>query len=227
MHCPFKLVVFDFDGTLVDSQWMIAQSMARAFEAEGLPAPAPAAVRRVVGLRLEMAAARLLPDPGDMDTAARIADSYRKASQALHARGEVHEPLFPGARATLERLDQPHVSLGIATGKGRRGLLSSLERHGLSEFFVTLQTADDGPGKPHPEILHRAMAEVGAGRAETVLIGDTTYDMEMAANAGVRAVGVGWGYHGSEELTASGAARVIESFDDLLPCLANLTRQRT
>jgi phosphoglycolate phosphatase len=227
MRCPFKLVVFDFDGTLVDSQRSIAQSMARAFEAEGLPAPAPEAVRRVVGLRLEMAAAQLLPDPGDMDTAERVAESYRNAFQALRARGDVHEPLFPGARAALERLDQPQVCLGIATGKGRRGLLSSLERHGLSEFFATLQTADDGPGKPHPEILHRAMAEVGAERAETVLIGDTTYDMEMAANAGVRAVGVGWGYHGSEELTASGAARVIESFDDLLPCLANLTRQST
>ena len=227
MRCPFKLVVFDFDGTLVDSQRSIARSMARAFEAEGLPAPAPEAVRRVVGLRLEAAAARLLPDPDDMDTAERIAESYRNAFQALRARGDVHEPLFPGARETLERLDQPHVCLGIATGKGRRGLLSSLERHGLSEFFVTLQTADDGPGKPHPEILHRAMAEVGAGRAETVLIGDTTYDMEMAANAGVRAVGVGWGYHGSEELTASGAARVVESFDDLPPCLASLTRQST
>ncbi len=164
MSHPFRLIVFDFDGTLVDSQWMIAQSMARAFEAEGLPAPAPAAVRRVVGLRLEMAAAQLLPDPGDMDTAQRIADSYRNAFQDLHARGEVHEPLFPGARAALARLDQPQVSLGIATGKGRRGLLNSLERHGLSEFFATLQTADDGPGKPHPEILHRAMAEVGAGR---------------------------------------------------------------
>jgi phosphoglycolate phosphatase len=227
MSHPFRLIMFDFDGTLVDSQRTIAQSMARAFEAEGLPAPAPEAVRRVVGLRLEAAAARLLPDPDDTDTAERIAESYRNAFQALRGRGDVHEPLFPGAREMLERLDQPHVCLGIATGKGRRGLLSSLERHGLSEFFVTLQTADDGPGKPHPEILHRAMAEVGAGRAETVLIGDTTYDMEMAANAGVRAVGVGWGYHGSEELTASGAARVIESFDDLLPCLANLTRQST
>ncbi len=221
------MVVFDWDGTLVDSQRPIAQSMARAFEDQGLAAPAPEAVRRVVGLRLEVAVAHLLPDPDDVDTAGCIAESYRSAFQDLHARGDVQEPLFPGARATLERLDEPHVCLGIATGKGRRGLLSSLERHGLSEFFVTLQTADDGPGKPHPEILQRAMAEVGAGRAETVLIGDTTYDMEMAANAGVRAVGVGWGYHGSEELTASGAARVVESFDDLPPCLANLTRQWT
>ena len=227
MSHPFRLIMFDFDGTLVDSQRSIAQSMARAFEDQGLAAPEPEAVRRVVGLRLEVAAAQLLPDPDDMDTAGRVAESYRNAFQDLHARGDVDEPLFPGARETLERLDQPQVCLGIATGKGRRGLLSSLERHGLSEFFVTLQTADDGPGKPHPEILHRAMAEVGAGRAETVLIGDTTYDMEMAANAGVRAVGVGWGYHGSEELTASGAVRVIESFDDLPPCLANLTRQRT
>lgn len=227
MSHPFRLIVFDFDGTLVDSQRGIAQSMANAFEAEGFAAPAPDAVRRIVGLRLETAVARLLPDPDDRDTAERVAESYRTASRALHARGDFDEPLFPGARATLERLDRPRVCLGIATGKGRRGLLSSLEHLGLSEFFVTLQTADDGPGKPHPEILHRAMAEVGAGRAETVVIGDTTYDMEMAANAGVRAVGVGWGYHGSEELTASGAARVIESFDALPPCLANLTRGST
>ncbi len=226
MRCPFKLVVFDWDGTLVDSQRSIVQSMARAFEAEGFDAPAPEAVRRVVGLRLEMAAAQLLPDPADLDTAERVAESYRNAFQALRARGDVDEPLFPGARETLERLDQPQVSLGIATGKGRRGLLSSLERHGLSEFFVTLQTADDGPGKPHPEILNRAMAEVGTERDETVLIGDTTYDMEMAANAGVRAIGVGWGYHPADELRGSGAARVIESFSELPASLVNLTLER-
>ncbi len=212
MHCPFKLVVFDWDGTLVDSQHFIVAAMTAAFADQGLPAPAPESVRRVVGLRLEMAAAQLLSDPDDMDTAERIARAYRRAFQSLRARGDLHETLFPGARETLALLDEPQVCLGIATGKGRRGLLSSLERHGLREYFVTLQTADDGPGKPDPEILHRAMAEVGAVPAETVLIGDTSFDMEMAANAGVRAIGVGWGYHPADELRGSGAARVIESF---------------
>ena len=217
MTHPFRLIVFDFDGTLVDSQRFIATAMARAFEDQGFPAPAPEAVRRIIGLRLETAAARLLfgsqdPGPDEMETAERVAAAYRI----------VDEPLFPGARAALANLDEPHVCLGIATGKSRRGLVSSLERHDLSAFFVTLQTSDDGPGKPHPEILHRAMAEAGTEPEETVMIGDTSYDMEMAVNAGVAALGVDWGYHGAEELRASGAAHVVESFPELPSNLAAL-----
>jgi phosphoglycolate phosphatase len=227
MTHPFRLLVFDFDGTLVDSLQFIVTAMSRAFEDQGFDAPAPEAIRRIVGLRLEVAAARLLADPDDMESAERIAGSYRLAFQDLRARNAVHEPLFPGARETLMQLDQPHVCLGIATGKSRRGLTSSLERHDLGGLFVTLQTADDGPGKPHPEILHRAMAEVGAGPGETVMIGDTTYDMEMAANAGVRAVGVDWGYHDGTELRASGAACIVESFPELPRSLAATTLERT
>ncbi len=223
MTHPFRLIVFDFDGTLVDSLQFIVTAMTRAFEDQGLPAPAPEAVRRIVGLRLEAAAARLLPDPQDMDTAERIVGSYRAAFHDMRARNEVDEPLYPGVRETLALLNRPGVCLGIATGKGRCGLVSSLERQKLSGLFVTLQTADDGPGKPHPEILNRAMSEVGAEPEETVVIGDTSYDMEMAANAGVRALGVAWGYHGAEELRASGAAHVVESFPDLPASLAALT----
>ncbi len=226
MSHPFRLIMFDFDGTLVDSQRGIVEAMTCAFDDRGLPRPTPEAVRRVVGLRLEAAAASLLPDPGDMETAVRIAESYRRAFQRLRARNDYHEPLFPGAREALARLDGPEVCLGIATGKGRRGLLASLERHGLSDYFVTLQTADDGPGKPDPTILYGAMAEVGAKREETVLIGDTTYDMQMAMNAEVSAIGVAWGYHHPDELRASGAARVIESFEHLLPGLAGLTMEK-
>ena len=227
MTHPFRLVVFDFDGTLVDSQRFIATAMARAFEDQGFPAPAPEAVRRIIGLRLETAAARLLfgsqdPGPDEMETAERIAAAYRIAFQDMRARNLVDEPLYPGARAALAKLDEPHVCLGIATGKSRRGLVSSLERHDLSAFFVTLQTSDDGPGKPHPEILHRAMAEAGAEPEETVMIGDTSYDMEMAVNAGVTALGVDWGYHGAEELRASGAPHVVESFPELPSSLAAL-----
>jgi len=223
---PFRLIVFDFDGTLVDSLQFIVTAFSRAFEDRGFEAPAPEAVRSIVGLRLETASARLLPDAEDMETAERIAGSYRAAFQDMRARNLVDEPLYPGVRETLALLNRPEVCLGIATGKSRRGLVSSLERHGMSEIFVTLQTADDGPGKPHPEILHRAMSEAGAEPEETVMIGDTSYDMEMAVNAGVRALGVAWGYHGAEELRASGAVHVVESFPDLPANLANLTLER-
>ena len=219
----FRLIVFDFDGTLVDSLQFIVTAMTRAFEDQSLAPPAPEAVRRIVGLRLEVAAARLLPDLEDIETAERIADSYRVAFQDMRARNLVDEPLYPGVRETLALLNRPEVCLGIATGKSRRGLVSSLERHDLSDLFVTLKTSDDGPGKPHPEILQHAMSDVGAEPEETVVIGDTSYDMEMAANARVSALGVAWGYHGAAELRASGAADVVESFPDLPSNLAALT----
>ncbi len=222
MTHPFRLIVFDFDGTLVDSLRFIVTAFSRAFEDQGFSAPEPEAIRHIVGLRLETAAARLLTDSQDTETAQRIAAAYRVAFQDMRARNLVDEPLFPGVRETLALLNRPEVCLGIATGKSRHGLVSSLERHDLSELFVTLQTADDGRGKPHPEILHRAMSDVGAGAEETVVIGDTSYDMEMAANAGVRALGVAWGYHGAEGLRASGAAQVVESFPELPSSLAAL-----
>jgi len=116
--------------------------------------------------------------------------------------------------------------LGIATGKSRRGLLAGLKRHGLHRQFVTLQTADDGPAKPHPESLFRAMADVGARPAETVVVGDTTFDMEMAGNAKATAIGVAWGYHAPAELRASGAARIVERFADLPEALAGVGEAR-
>ena len=119
----------------------------------------------------------------------------------------------------LEALDRPEVLLGIATGKARRGLLSSLALHDLADHFVTLKTADDGPGKPHPGILESAMAEVGVGAEDTVMVGDTVFDVRMARNARAQAVGVSWGYHEADELSAAGAAHVIDCFEDLLPAL--------
>jgi phosphoglycolate phosphatase len=215
----FRLIVFDFDGTLVDSQGQIVAAMEMAFTAAGRAAPEAAAVRRTVGLRLESAVARLLPEP-DWPVVEELAQGYRKAATVLRRRTESREALYPGAREALESLDRAPVSLGIATGKGRRGLLMSLERHELGHHFTVLKTADDGPGKPAPDILHHAMIEVGVSPQETVVVGDTTYDVEMARNAGVRAVGVAWGYHGSEELIAAGAGRVIARFEELAPALA-------
>lgn len=222
---PFRLIVFDFDGTLVDSQAAIVQAMAEGFVSADLPAPGAASVRRVIGLKLEVAIAALLPDGGDARACAEIARGYREAFFTLRTRPDHHEPMFPRARETLAALDQGDVLLGIATGKARRGLLASLERHGIAHHFVTLQTADDGPGKPHPTILRQAMREAGVEAEETVMIGDTVFDMDMAGRAGVAALGVAWGYHAPPELTAAGAARIVDRFADLPGALATLRQE--
>ncbi len=213
-----RLVVFDCDGTLVDSQHVIVDAMRAAFRANGLDEPLGEAVRRVVGLSLEYAVAALLPEAGPATWAA-VAESYRRAWRELRTMPGFREPLYPGARELLLGLDGGGYLLGVATGKGRRGLEEVLMRHGLRALFVTLQTADDNPSKPHPAMLERAMAETGSRPAETVFVGDTTFDADMAGSAGVRFVGVAWGYHPPEELARAGAGRVLESFAELPPLL--------
>lgn len=228
----WKLAVFDCDGTLVDSQHFIVETMTAAFRETGRRPPPAAAIRRIVGLSLEAAIARLLADrqatpaqePADA-AVEELAALYRRHFFALRTRPDHHEPLFPGVREALKALEARDVFLGIATGKARRGLLATLERHGLAQRFVTLQTADLAPGKPHPGMLQQAMAEAGVEAGETVLIGDTSFDMEMARNAGVLGLGVSWGYHEVEELTAAGAARVIDSFAELLPALSEIGKE--
>ncbi len=213
---PLRLAVFDCDGTLVDSQHSIIACMAAAFAAAGLAAPAAEAVRRVVGLPLATSVARLCPALGAGECA-RVAELYKQAFTDLRRGDAIDEPLFPGVVDLLDALEGEGVVLGIATGKGRRGLRITLEHHGLAGRFVTLQTADDAPGKPHPEMLRRAMAETGADAATTAMIGDTTYDILMALNAGTAAIGVSWGYHPPEELRAAGAHAVVAAAHEVRP----------
>ncbi|HEX2113867.1 MAG TPA: HAD-IA family hydrolase [Alphaproteobacteria bacterium] len=209
-----RLVVFDCDGTLVDSQHVIVACMLAAYAAHGLAAPEPSAIRRVIGLPLLECMARLSPGhPEDSHT--RLTEAYKEAFYASRQRPDHHEPLFDGAVAALDRLEAQGYLLGIATGKARRGLDAVLDRHNLARRFVTLQTGDQGPGKPHPAMLERAMIETGVAPEDVFMIGDTSYDMLMARNAGVHAIGVGWGYHPAEELRAAGAHAVIGSFDEL------------
>ena len=208
MTKPLRLALFDCDGTLVDSQHAIVDSMAEAWRAHGLGEPDPHAVRRVVGLSLVQAVAALLPGQ-DAGRHAAVAEAYKDAFAARRRSGVLEEPLFPGIAGTLDALEAAGVLLGVATGKSRRGLLAVLERHGLTHRFVTLQTADVGPGKPHPEMVFRALAETGVGAADTVMIGDTTFDIQMARNARVASVGVSWGYHEVPELQAAGADRIV------------------
>jgi phosphoglycolate phosphatase len=213
MRSPF-LVVLDCDGTLVDAQAGIIAAMQAAFTGEGLAPPAPNAIRRTVGLSLRAAIARLSPDTTAPDFA-RLEDAYKARHVTLRQDPGHVEPLYEGAIAALDRLEGMGALLAIATGKGRRGLEASLDRHGISDRFVALVTADDAPGKPAPDMLHLAMDAAGIEPARTLMVGDTSFDMEMARAARVRALGVAWGYHAPADLRAAGAERVLESFADL------------
>lgn len=217
----YRLIVFDYDGTLVDSQHNIVAAMGEAFAACGLPEPPAAAVRRVVGLSLESALEELLEEKVQ-SALPRVAQTYRDIFLAKRQRADFHEPLFADVRETLLGLNEPEVRLGIATGKAMRGLRASLEWHRLSGLFVTLQTADRHPSKPHPAMLREAMAEAGAEAEETVVVGDTSFDMAMARSENVAAIGVSYGYHGADDLRRAGAAAIIDGMRELPTALAAL-----
>ncbi|MBN8911615.1 MAG: HAD-IA family hydrolase [Rhizobiales bacterium] len=206
-----KLVIFDCDGTLVDSQHAIVAAMGDAFLSEGLTVPSRERVIGVVGLSLDIAIARLVPAGSDLPLVDRLSDAYKAAFAARRRRPDHLEPLYDGVRETLQRLAaRDDVVLGIATGKSRRGVDAVLAREDLASLFDTIQTADTHPSKPHPSMVFAAMDETGAIPADTVVIGDTTYDIEMALGAGASSIGVSWGYHPSEALQAAGAHHVSD-----------------
>ncbi len=210
-----RLAVFDCDGTLVDSQHSIVAAMVEAFQRHDHPVPTPGAVTRLVGLPLVEAIARLLPEH-DNPACEAICETYKAVFYEMRQAGTVQEPLFEGIVDALDALEAEGWLLGVATGKAYRGLKATLGDHGLLDRFVTCQTADRAHGKPHPDMMLKAMAETGATAENTVMIGDTTFDIEMAVNAGTRAIGVGWGYHANHELTTAGAERVVTAAEELL-----------
>lgn len=207
--------MFDCDGTLVDSQANIVAAMDAAFVSSGLEPPPHAATRRIVGLSL-VEAMRVLWPQGDDAAHRTLAADYKSAFHDLRMAGALaDEPLFDGIRDVIEALRAEGWALGVATGKSDRGLGHILEAHALTDTFVTLQTADRHPSKPDPAMLLAAMAEAGATARETVMIGDTSFDMAMGRAAGVRTVGVAWGYHAPHELVAAGADVVAETVASL------------
>ncbi len=217
-----RLVVFDVDGTLIDSQDHILAAMEHAFDASGHGMPSREEVLSIVGLSLPVAVERLVPQLAAEDRAG-IVDAYKQSFGLLRA-GAL-SPLFPGAGDVLDALRaRPDVVLGVATGKSRRGLTHLLASHGLERHFATTQVADDHPSKPHPSMLLAALAETGTDSARAVMIGDTTFDIEMGRAAGMATLGVAWGYHPAGHLADAGADRVIGSFADLVPALDGLWR---
>ena len=206
-----RLILFDCDGTLVDSQHSIVAAMRRAFAMNGLPEPEAQAVRGTIGLSLNYAMGALWP-AANFSLRASLVEDYRRASVEQRTLGEPESPLYDGAVEAIAGLHGAGYLLGIATGKSRRGLDVMLESFDLADYFITLQTSDRAPSKPHPGMVEQAMAETRVTPEETVVVGDTSFDMEMAINARARAIGVSWGYHETAELHRTGALTVIDSF---------------
>ena len=209
-----RFVVFDCDGTLVDGQAAICETMELAFANAGLVAPERNKVRRIVGLSLPYALRELAPEASD-DQRHAVVEAYKLGYRDLRLSGALREPLFEGIAALIDELDAEGRLLGVATGKSDRGLHACLDTHGIKHRFVSLQTADRHPSKPHPAMLEAALGDAGVAPADAVMIGDTSFDMEMAQAAGVRAIGVAWGYHEPRELLDAGASAVAETAQQL------------
>ncbi|MBB1491085.1 HAD-IA family hydrolase [Paracoccus sp. MC1854] len=208
-----KLVIWDIDGTLVDSHAMIMEAMAAGMAAAGLPELPHRKVSGIVGLSLPVAVETLLPGH-DPATHAAVAEGYRVHYSAARAMAE--SPLFPGARDCLDRLAAlDDLLMAVATGKSRRGLDALLAAHGLEGYFTATHCADGHLSKPAPGMILSCLNDSGVDATRAVMIGDTSFDILMAGNAGIKAIGVAWGHHPAGDLTAAGALAVARDFSEL------------
>lgn len=208
-----KLVLFDVDGTLVDSQNIIVAAQRTAFGTYGLEPPSREQSLSIVGLSLAEAFTVLVGPKGPIEG---LVEAYKEAFSTLRQNPAHQEPLYPGAERCLAWLHRcEDVLLGVATGKSRRGVAHLLERHGWGDLFSVIQTADDAPSKPHPGMILQAMRETGAAPHNTVMIGDSSFDMDMARAAGVLPVGVSWGFQPVPALTEAGAGPIVNSYAEL------------
>ncbi|MBK9430939.1 MAG: HAD-IA family hydrolase [Sphingomonadales bacterium] len=213
-----RLALFDCDGTLVDSQANICLAMEHAFDEAGMSPPPRHQTRRIVGLSLVEAMRQLLPEADD-SLHRDMAERYKQAFFTLRGNGLVDEPLYDGIAGLLSELDEGGWLLGVATGKSDRGLERCLDTHGIRGLFVTLQTADRHPSKPHPSMVWQALADAGVEASDAAMIGDTVYDIHMGKAAGCRTIGVGWGYHPLDELHEAGADILVETVEELKAAL--------
>lgn len=216
-----RLAIFDCDGTMVDGQANHCSAMNAAFESVGLEPLSGNITRRVIGLSL-LESMRILVPRADDATHGQMVESYKSAFLAMREKGEIEEPLYDGMTALLGDLSDSGWLLGVATGKSDRGLERCLDFHGIKGLFVTLQTADRHPSKPHPSMIHQALVDSGAVATDAVMIGDTVYDIYMGVAAGCKTIGVGWGYHPLDELREAGADYLVETMDELQTVLKDM-----
>ena len=218
-----KLVLFDVDGTLVDSQNIIVAAQRMAFASYDLEPPSRELSLSIVGLSLVQAFTVLA---GPKGPAEGLAEAYREAFATLRQDPAYAEPLFPGAGDCLDRLSgRGDVLLRIATGKSRRGVSHLLERHGWDKIFATIKTADDASSKPHPGMILQALDELGVAPHDAAMIGDSSYDMAMARAAGITAIGGSWGFQPVAALVEAGAHCIVHSYAELEPVLSDFLNQ--
>jgi phosphoglycolate phosphatase len=210
MPARFDLIVFDWDGTLADSAGLIARCIQQACADIGAPVPSEERARYVIGLGLGDALAHLVPDLPASDYV-RLADSYRTHYFA----GDAQIPLFDGAQAALHDLRSHGFRLAVATGKTRRGLDRAMHNLGVADCFDATRCADETASKPDPLMLHELFAELGVAAGRSVMVGDTTHDLDMARAAGTPAVAVTYGAHPRQGLAAASPLACIDRFDEL------------
>jgi phosphoglycolate phosphatase len=212
-----KLVIFDFDGTLVDSRKLIIESHRIIFGEFGFALPSEEQSLALIGMSLELVLRQLA---GPEAPVATMAAAYRRILPLLRADAAFADVPFAGAADLLaEFAARRDVRLGIATGHVSHAVVPALERFGWQGYFCTVQTADKAPSKPHPGMIFQALAEAGVSAANAIMIGDTAFDMEMARAGDVRGVAVSWGYHRSERLREAGASRIVDDMSELRECL--------
>lgn len=217
-----RLVIFDLDGTLIDTVALVVSSFSFAFEQLEMALPDEKSIRSISGLSLDVAIKRLAPGAKD-HILEKLVAVYR--GEYIKKTGmSMREPLFAGAHKALDELNRrDDVLMAVATGKPMRGVNRVMQAHDLRVYFTSLQTPDHNISKPDPDMINTAMAVVGAQRGQTVMIGDTSHDMEMALNAKVKAIGVDWGYHEADALRTAGAGIVVSDFRQLLTAVDEMT----
>ena len=208
-----KLVIFDLDGTLVDSRKLIVESNRIVFGEFGFALPSEDESFALVGMSLELVLSRLAGPDAPVE---KMVAAYQRVLPQIRADAAFAEVPFDGAADLLSALSgHKDVRLGIATGHVSHTIAPALERFGWQGHFCTVQTADKAPSKPHPGMLHQALSEANVEAADAVMVGDTAFDIEMACAAGVRGVAVSWGYHGPDRLRDAGALRVVSEMKEL------------
>ncbi|SIQ04208.1 phosphoglycolate phosphatase [Rhizobium sp. RU20A] len=215
-----RLVLFDCDGTLVDSGRLIHEVMRRTFLAYRLPEPDYAATKSIIGLTLDIAIARIAGRPHVDDEVLSMTQHYKDIYGGVRATPGFQEPLYAGIGDMMAALaGNDGLVLGAVTGKSRRGLNLISQAHGFEKTFFVSRTADDCPSKPHPAMVSECCADAGIDAARTIVIGDSVYDMQMAVNAGAIPLGVSWGYGGVADLADAGARHIVRTPGEIIDWL--------
>jgi len=211
MNNKYKLIIFDWDGTIIDSQAHILHCMKNAIVDEGLKAPDDQAIRHIIGLSLHHAIETLIPELEE-DVTDRIATRYRTH---FFADSEQDSELFIGAEDVIRDLHASGYYLAVATGKGRNGLDIALNKTGLEHFFHITRCADETRSKPDPMMLDEILTDLDLDPQQAIMVGDTSYDMEMAGNINMDCIAVTYGMHDKKHLESSCPTHFIDSIDEI------------